>query len=129
MSLVARSLEAKGIPTLIIGSAMDIVTHVKAPRYLHVDFPLGNPCGRPFDAPMQQAILALALEWLKEAEPHASIARAPFEWSTTQSWRDNYSRVDESNRDELRLRGEQRRTQQEQTKLAGGGRSAMISET
>ena len=129
MSLVARHLEANGIPTLIIGSALDIVEHARVPRYLHVDFPLGNPCGRPYDRAMQKEILSQALDWLVTASEKQWLARSPVEWSHDQSWRDYYSRVDDSNREELRQRGEARRRQQEEAKRSGTERSGMISET
>ena len=45
------------MPTVIIGSALDIVEHCAVPRFLFVDFPLGNPCGKPWDHPMQQRIV------------------------------------------------------------------------
>jgi D-proline reductase (dithiol) PrdB len=129
VSLVARHLEANGIPTLIIGSAIDIVEHARVPRYLHVDFPLGNPCGRPYDRAMQKEILGHALGWFTEASEKQWLARSPVEWSHDQSWRDDYSRVDDSNREALRQRGEARRRQQEQAKRSGAERSGMISET
>ena len=50
MSLTARYLEAHGIPTVIIGSAWDIVEWCGVPRFLFADRPLGNPCGHPWDA-------------------------------------------------------------------------------
>ena len=128
MSLVARHLEANGIPTLIIGSAIDIVEHARVPRYLHVDFPLGNPCGRPYDRAMQKEILVHALGWFTNASEKQWLARSPVEWSHDQSWRDDYSRVDDSNREELRQRGEARRRQQEEAKRSGAERSGMISE-
>ena len=129
MSLVARHLEANGIPTLIIGSALDIVEHARVPRYLHVDFPLGNPCGRPYDRAMQKEILSQALDWLVTASEKQWLARSPVEWSHDQSWRDDYSRVDDSNREELLQRGEAWRRQQEEAKRSGTERSGMISET
>lgn len=128
MSLVARHLEANGIPTLIIGSAIDIVEHARVPRYLHVDFPLGNPCGRPYDRAMQEEILGHALGWFTNASEKQWLARSPVEWSHDQSWRDDYSRVDDSNKEELRQRGEARRRQQEEAKRSGAERSGMISE-
>ena len=64
MSLVARFLEEHGFPTLIIGSAIDIVETCGVPRYLHVDFPLGNPCGKPFDRAMQKRIVTQGLSML-----------------------------------------------------------------
>jgi hypothetical protein len=129
VSLVARHLEANGIPTLIIGSAIDIVEHARVPRYLHVDFPLGNPCGRPYDRAMQEEILGHALGWFTNASEKQWLARSPVEWSHDQSWRDDYSRVDDSNKEELRQRGEARRRQQEEAKRSGAERSGMISET
>ena len=129
MSLVARQLEAKGIPTLIIGSAIDIVDHVRVPRYLHVDFPLGNPCGRPYDVVMQEKILGQALSWMDAATDSLWLARSSAEWGENKSWRDDYSRVDESNREELKQRGEARRQQPEEAKRSGNARSEMSSET
>lgn len=129
MSLVARTLEENGIPTLIIGSALDIVAHARVPRYLHVDFPLGNPCGKPDDRAMQGELTDLALDCLARASAENWLHRAPFRWSEDESWRDAYSRVDESNRETLLKRGEERRAQQAALRAAGAERSGMISET
>jgi D-proline reductase (dithiol) PrdB len=43
ISLVARHLETNGIPTVIVGSALDVVEHCGVPRFYFTDFPLGNP--------------------------------------------------------------------------------------
>ena len=48
-SLVARHLEANGIPTVVMGCAKDIVEHAAVPRFLFSDFPLGNSAGKPHD--------------------------------------------------------------------------------
>jgi D-proline reductase (dithiol) PrdB len=47
LSMVARHLEAHGIPTVLIGSALDVVECCGAPRFYFNEFPLGNPCGTP----------------------------------------------------------------------------------
>ena len=62
MSLIARYLEEHGIPTVVIGTARDIVESANVPRFLFVDFPLGNPCGEPWDVDQQRAIFEQALE-------------------------------------------------------------------
>jgi len=49
VSLIARHLEANGIPTVVMGCAKDIVERVGVPRFLFSDFPLGNAAGRPND--------------------------------------------------------------------------------
>ncbi len=45
VSLVARHLEENGVPTVIMGTARDIVEHCGVARLVFSDFPLGSPCG------------------------------------------------------------------------------------
>ena len=78
MSLVARHLEHSGIPTIVVGSALDIIEHVGVPRYLHTDFPLGNPLGTPFDREMQRQHVDMALDLLNEACQANTVSRSPF---------------------------------------------------
>jgi D-proline reductase (dithiol) PrdB len=68
VSLVARHLEAGGIPTVIIGSALDVVEHCGVPRFYFTDFPLGNPCGHPWQSDMQREIVRQALKPPKHRE-------------------------------------------------------------
>ena len=67
MSLVARHLEANGIPTVIMGCAKDIVEHCGVSRFLFSDFPLGKSAGRPGDPESQSQTLELALRLLESA--------------------------------------------------------------
>ena len=127
MSLVARHLEANGIPTLIIGSAIDVVQHCGVPRYLHSDFPLGNPCGKPYDKDMQRGIIGQGIDMFRTATKPNTSERTPYEWGEN-NWRDDYSKVDDNNREELSLRGEKRRMQQQAEKAAGMSRSSMIAD-
>lgn len=90
MSLVARHLEANGIPTVIVGCARDIVEHCGVPRFLFSDFPLGNPCGRPFDVGMQHAILGMALNLLESATMPRTTVQTPFIWDPDHSWKHRY---------------------------------------
>ena len=55
VSLAARHLEANGIPTVVIGSARDIVEECGVARFLFSDFPLGNGAGKPREAISEQA--------------------------------------------------------------------------
>ncbi len=128
MSLLARQLESRGIITLIIGSAIDVVEHCGVSRYLHTDFPLGNPCGAPYDADMQLEIMRQGLSLVEEAGRALTTRRAPFNWKD-DTWRKDYALIDDSNREELRLRGERRRQQQAEDRSAGKTRAAMISDT
>jgi len=115
VSLISRYLEANGMPTVIIGSALDIVEHCAVPRYLFVDFPLGNPCGRPWDAAMQLSIVRQGVELLRSAPGPKTTVRAPHRWGD-DGWRRRYMEVSEDNRAELARQGEilrrDRRTRQ-----------------
>lgn len=77
-NLACPSREANGTPTVIIGAARDIVEHCGVPRFVFSDFPLGNPCGHPWDKEMQTATLRLALSVLKTATRPRTTVRSPF---------------------------------------------------
>lgn len=118
MSLAARYLEAQGIPTVVIGSARDIVEQCGVPRFLFNDLPLGNPIGKPYDRAMQRETVAMALDLLERAWAPRTTVQTPFAWDH-DAWRVNYMRVDESNREALRLAGEQRRAEKQLRKETG----------
>ena len=118
MSLVARHLESEGISTVVIGSARDIVEECGVPRFLFVDFPLGNPCGKPWDVPMQQALIGEAFDLLEKSWQPRTTLQASFDWTTDENdlWRNRYMHVDDSNREDFAEAGRKRREQQRQTK-------------
>lgn len=122
MSLTARHLEAAGIPTVILGSALDVAEHCGVPRFLFTDFPLGNPCGKPFDTSMQEAIVVQGLDLLEHAERPRTTERTPFQWSDDQSWRARYMEVRPEDRAELARRGEERRARRVREKAEGRAR-------
>ena len=111
MSLVARRLEAGGIVTVVIGSARDIVEEAGVPRFVFVDFPLGNPCGKPDDRAMQRAIVSLALEVAGSSVAPRTTVQAPQRWGS-DDWRETFMAVGDHNRDALRAAGERRRAHQ-----------------
>jgi hypothetical protein len=90
VSLVARHLEAHGIPTVIMGCAKDIVEHCGVPRFLFSDFPLGNSAGRPFDVESQAQTLELALRLLESAPAARTTVQSPLRWSADGSWKGDY---------------------------------------
>ena len=94
---------------MIIGSARDIVEHCGVARFLFTDFPLGNPCGHPWDAEMQTAIVRMALSLLQTATAPRTTVRAPFAWKPDPDWRQRYNRVRPEDRDRLLALGEARR--------------------
>ena len=115
MSLVSRHLEGSGLPTVVLGSARDIVEECGVARFAFTDFPLGNPCGRPGDAEMQRAIVGIALTLLERAWMPRTTVQTPFRWEN-DAWRDAFMRVDERNREALARQGEERRRRQAEAK-------------
>ena len=91
MSLVARHIEAAGLPTVIMGCAKDIVEHCGVPRFLFSDFPLGNSAGRPFDKVSQAETLELALRVLESAPGPRTTVQSPQRWSEDASWKLDYN--------------------------------------
>ena len=80
------------MPSVIVGSALDIVQRCRVPRFLFVDFPLGNPCGKPWDTSMQQRIVETT-EYSDER------------WGS-DDWKGAYMEVNDQNRSALQKMGE-----------------------
>lgn len=104
MSLVARHLEANGIPTVIMGCAKDIVEHVGVPRFLFSDFPLGNAAGKPKDVDSQAFTMELALKVLEAAPGPRTTVQSPLRWSDDPEWKLDISNVDRLSPEEIERR-------------------------
>ena len=104
VSLAARTLEAAGIATVVMGCARDIVEHVGVPRLLYSDFPLGNAAGRPHDAASQAATLALALDLLEGATAPRTTWTSPQRWADDAAWKLDYCNIDRLSAEEIARR-------------------------
>jgi len=104
VSLVARHLEANGIPTVVMGCAKDIVEHAAVPRFLFSDFPLGNSAGKPHDPDSQAFTLELALRVLETAPAAQTTVQSPLRWSADPSWKRDYNNIAALSPDELARR-------------------------
>jgi hypothetical protein len=111
VSLVARRLEESGVSTVVVGSARDIVEEAGVPRFVFVDFPLGNPCGKPNDRAMNRSIVSLALDVAVSAIAPRTTVQAPQRWGS-DDWREAFMAVGDHNREALRAAGERRRAHQ-----------------
>ncbi len=110
VSLTARYLEANGIPTLIIGSARDIVDEVGVPRFAFTDLPLGNPVGPSGDVEQQRRLLKAALEFAHATVLPQSSVVLPVEWTGAEDWRESYMSL--ADPEALAAAGEARRAEQ-----------------
>jgi hypothetical protein len=104
MALVARPLEANGIPTVVMGAAKDIVELAGVPRFLFSDFPLGNSAGRPGDMASQDTTLELALRVLESAPGPRTTVQSPLRWSGPAEWRLDVMNVARLSSDEIARR-------------------------
>ncbi|MCX7065063.1 MAG: glycine reductase, partial [Proteobacteria bacterium] len=104
VSLVARHLEANGVPTVVMGCARDIVEHVGVPRFLFSDFPLGNSAGKPFDAESQRDTLTQALTLFDTATGPRTTRVSPQIWDADAHWKDDFLNIETMPSDELARR-------------------------
>ena len=104
VSLAARTIEAAGIPTVVMGCAKDIVEWVGVPRFLFSDFPLGNPAGKPNDKASQTATLELALRLLESAPGPRTTVQNPIRWDADGLWKLDFYNLEQIDPVELERR-------------------------
>ncbi len=97
--VLARAIEARGLPTTSIATLRRNVHALKPPRALFLDFPLGCSCGRPGEPEQQREILREALRLAASEWPEWELRRLPFAWSADgdRGWEqhvDNLYRLD-----------------------------------
>ncbi len=107
VSLAARLLEERGISSVVMGCAKDIVEYVGVPRLLFSDFPLGNSAGRPKDRESQALTLELALRVLECAPAPRTTVQSPLRWRASPDWKLDYCNIERLTPEEIkRRRGE-----------------------
>jgi D-proline reductase (dithiol) PrdB len=110
VSLAARSLEAAGIATVVLGAAKDIVEYCGVPRFVFSDFPLGNAAARPGDVASRGVTLGLALDLLESARAPRTTVHSPLRWAADDDWKLDYCNAQRLDTAELaRLRAENER--------------------
>ena len=80
VGLIAREVEAAGIPTLCMTSAYDITQAVNPPRAVFVNYPLGHQTGKPDDPENQRAIVRDALSAFETISKPGTIVELPYVW-------------------------------------------------
>ncbi len=105
------------MPTLIIGSARDIVEENAVPRFVFTNLPLGNPVGPADDEDQQLDVLRLACTVFESASLSQTTVQAPVVWSGRPDWQDSFMPIDDA--DALRRAGDERRAEQAAAKSSG----------
>lgn len=87
MGLVARQIEASGISTICLSSALSITAAVNPPRAVFIDFPLGHTAGKPGDATLQRNIMLDTLNAARNLSRPGEIRTLPYRWSDEETWK------------------------------------------
>jgi D-proline reductase (dithiol) PrdB len=85
VGLIAREIEAAGVPTICMTSAWDITEAVIPPRSVYLHYPLGHTSGRPDDPQGQRAIVSAALQ-VGIGVGRGEIVSLPFRWEGDVGW-------------------------------------------
>jgi hypothetical protein len=78
--VLARRLEAAGLPTVVVTMMPDVAEALLAPRVVGVEFPFGHPFGLPGDRAMQRRVLETALTVLSGAAGFGTRVDVDIEW-------------------------------------------------
>ena len=92
MGLIAREIEARGIPTLSMTSAWSITRSANPPRAAYLDFPLGHTTGKPHRPELNRDIVRAGLRVFETAARPGEIVSLPFEWADDDAWKDGVMR-------------------------------------
>jgi D-proline reductase (dithiol) PrdB len=89
-ALMARGLEARGIPCVMLTVLREMAEAFRPARPVFLDFPLGATVGRPHDAELQRAILRETLAAAERLPADGTIADLSFQWAgADRSWEDD----------------------------------------
>jgi D-proline reductase (dithiol) PrdB len=80
VGLVARVVEEAGISTVLVSTGRDLTAQVRPPRSVFVNFPMGNPFGRPGDRATQRSVLLAALALARDAKTGGVLQDLELEW-------------------------------------------------
>ena len=80
MPVLARRVEAAGIPTVVVTMMPSVADRLLTPRVVGVEFPFGHPFGRPGDRATQRLVLHTALRVLAGAARSGTRVDVDLEW-------------------------------------------------
>lgn len=80
MPVLARRIEAAGIPTVIVTMMPRTAAQLLAPRIVGVEFPFGHPFGLPGERAMQRVVLETAVTVLAGAAGPGTRVDVDLEW-------------------------------------------------
>ena len=92
--------------------------HCGVARFYFVDFPLGNPCGKPYDIEMQRRIVSSALSLFETVTEPRTTAADTHAWGSDE-WRQRYMELKPEMLERLKQQGEERRRDRQRLRDIG----------
>ena len=80
MPVLARRIEASGIPTVTVTMMPKTAEQMQAPRVVGVEFPFGHPFGQPGGQAVQRLVLETAVRVLAGAPQPGTRVDIDLEW-------------------------------------------------
>lgn len=81
VSLIARGIEKRGLPTVTLTTLYQTTLAFKPPRAVFLDYPFGCPAGRPNDPADQRKVLEAALHVAEQPPGPWRVHELPFQFS------------------------------------------------
>jgi hypothetical protein len=78
--VLARSLEAEGLSTILVTNMPYWAEKIGVPRTLAVEFPFGHALGRPHHKAQQRRVILQALEIMEYAQSPGTIIHSQEAW-------------------------------------------------
>jgi len=82
--VLARTLEAAGLSTVMVTNMPFWAKKTGVPRTLAVEFPFGHALGQPHDAAQHKRVIRQALDVLETAQTPGDIVHSPETWPAPQ---------------------------------------------
>ena len=76
-------MEANGLPTMVLGSAFDILQRAFAPRISFLDYPLGHQGGKPHDLEDQVRVVGEALKGFDRLTHAGQVQMIAADWGSS----------------------------------------------
>ena len=80
MGLVARAVEAAGIPTVTLNMIWPFQRMIGMPRVAAIEYPFGRPYGDVGDTATQREVVLAALALFEKAREPGLVEHLPFVW-------------------------------------------------
>jgi D-proline reductase (dithiol) PrdB len=80
VGLIARIVEAAGVPTVCMIGLREIAEKVRPPRSVYLKWPFGHPLGEPGNRAQQLSVIAAALDALYDVTEPGAIIKPGWRW-------------------------------------------------